>query len=159
MLFSCPPKQAYLCILTLCFFSKMTTSIICLFTGYLPSSSHLLVVPALSLASLILFLVFLSTALRRILLNKPNLVKPAPLEWKAYHWPVLGSAIQFYSTRRDMIMEGTSLSHTGDFGFYIGKKHVISVSSLAGRRTIYENRSLNFPAGYVRCVNLRQFAC
>jgi hypothetical protein len=58
-----------------------------------------------------------------------------------------------------MIMEGTSLSHTGDFGFYIGKKHVISVSSLAGRRTIYENRSLNFPAGYVRCVNLRQFAC
>ncbi|VUC23834.1 unnamed protein product [Clonostachys rosea] len=130
----------------------MATSISYSVVGYLPSSSPLLVFPDLSRASLILFIVILFTALRHILSSKFHPVRLAPSEWKAYHWPILGSALRFYSTRRDMIMEGTSVSHSGDFGFYIGKKHVISVSSLAGRRTIYENRSLNFPAGFVELL-------
>ncbi|KAI1750669.1 cytochrome P450, partial [Xylaria castorea] len=76
----------------------------------------------------------------------------SPKEWRTYDWPIIGSALQFYSRRRDMLIQGSKWSASGNFSFYVGKKHIISLNCLAGRRMFYESRELNFAAGFVELL-------
>lgn len=46
-----------------------------------------------------------------------------------------------------MLREGTAKSPTGIFSFFVGKKHVVSVSGEVGRKTFYESKDLNLSAG------------
>ncbi len=78
---------------------------------------------------------------------RPPVPKNAPKLWNAYDWPLVGSAIRFYSRRRDMVMEGLAASPSGNFSFYIGRKHVVILSGPGGRKTYYDNKALNFSAG------------
>lgn len=64
-----------------------------------------------------------------------------------YEWPILGSALRFYSKRRDMLVEGQQMSKTGNFSFNVGQKHIVSVGGVEGRRALYESKKLNFAAG------------
>jgi sterol 14-demethylase len=95
----------------------------------------------LAVASLAAFAVF------QFVLARPPLPKNAPKAWSACDWPIVGSALAFYSRRRDMVMAGLAASPTGNFSFYIGNKHVVVLSGPGGRKTFYENRTLNFSAG------------
>ena len=83
----------------------------------------------------------------QLLFYRPRIPENAPKAWGAYDWPVVGSALKFYSKRRDMVVEGQATSKNGNFSFFIGKKHVVSLSGLAGRKTFFESPALNFPAG------------
>jgi sterol 14-demethylase len=60
---------------------------------------------------------------------------------------MVGSALSFYSRRRDMITEGLAASDKGSFSFYVGRKHVVALGGPAGRKTFYESRGLNLSAG------------
>lgn len=86
-------------------------------------------------------------ALWHLLFTRPHASKNAPKAWNVYDWPVVGSALSFYSRRRDMVLEGVAASQHGNFSFYVGKKHVIAMSGPDGRKTFYESRALNFSAG------------
>ena len=71
-----------------------------------------------------------------------------PEEWNIYNWPIIGSAIGFYTKRYDMIMEGISASKAiggdGNFSFHIGTKHIMALSGPEGRKTFFEEKGLNF---------------
>ena len=115
----------------------------------LPAVQHLLASPArlsgpmlyLALSSALVFAVW------QLLFARPCASKNAPKAWNVHDWPIVGSALSFYSRRRDMVLEGLAASQHGNFSFFVGKKHVVAVSGSEGRKMFYESRALNFSAG------------
>ncbi|TRX93717.1 hypothetical protein FHL15_005393 [Xylaria flabelliformis] len=71
----------------------------------------------------------------------PALASGSPKSWKAHEWPVLGSALRFYSKRHEMIVEGTMVSLNGNFSFFADKRHIVSLSGFDGRKTFLKLRS------------------
>ncbi|KAI0552667.1 cytochrome P450 [Xylaria curta] len=55
--------------------------------------------------------------------------------------PLLGSAIPFFRRRSSF------LASKEDASYFIGRKHIINVGSLDGRRTFFENKNLSLPCG------------
>jgi hypothetical protein len=54
-------------------------------------------------------------------------------------------SIRFYSSRRDMLWNVQKTTKTGNVGFYLGKKQIISVSgNTEARRTFFETKDLHF---------------
>ncbi|KAI0544537.1 cytochrome P450 [Xylaria curta] len=51
-----------------------------------------------------------------------------------------------------MIVEGTIMSPDRDFSFFLGKRHIVSLGSLDGRKTFFENKELNVSQGYVELL-------
>ncbi|RYO88763.1 hypothetical protein DL766_005187 [Monosporascus sp. MC13-8B] len=78
---------------------------------------------------------------------RPALPKNAPKWWKGGDWPVLG-ALRFYSQRADFYREAISHSPSGNFSFYMGKKHLIGLSGPEARRTFYDSRELSLNEGF-----------
>ena len=95
-----------------------------------------------SILLLTALVVFVSNVLWR-----PSFPDKAPNVWSGDDWPILGS-IRFYSSRRDMLWNAQKTTKTGNVGFYLGKKQIISVSgSTEGRRTFFETKDLHFNIG------------
>ena len=89
----------------------------------------------------------LAWAVWQFVVARPPVPKNSPKPWNAYDWPLVGSTFRFYSRRRDMVVEGLAASPSGNFSFYIGRKHVVLLSSPGGRKTYYENKAFNLSAG------------
>lgn len=81
-------------------------------------------------------------------IDRPILPRYSPALWDAYHWPILGSALRFYSRRRDMVAAGTRVNPNGTFSFFIGRKHIVNLGGLSGRRTFFENQEFSVSQGY-----------
>ena len=79
----------------------------------------------------------------------PSLGPGSPRILKTHEWPVIGSVIQFYSKRRDMIVEGTAHSRHGNFSFHIGQRHAVNLGGLDGRKTFFEAKGFSVSQGYV----------
>ncbi|KAI0024605.1 cytochrome P450 [Xylariomycetidae sp. FL0641] len=84
--------------------------------------------------------------------DRPILPPGSPKLWQAYEWPVLGSALRFYSKRRDMVLEGSHACSNAIFSFYIGRKHVVSLGGLEGRKTFFENKDFSVSQGFVELL-------
>ncbi|ROT39892.1 cytochrome P450 6A1 [Sodiomyces alkalinus F11] len=61
--------------------------------------------------------------------------------------PILG-ALRFFTARGQFLSQSRDISPSGQYSFYAGKKQIIGLSGPDGRRTFFESRELNFPAGY-----------
>lgn len=70
--------------------------------------------------------------------GSPGLVKP--------DWPLLGSW-RFFSDRWNFVMEAQRRSRSGNFSFWFGKHHVVSVSGAEGRKAYYHRKELDFNDG------------
>ena len=77
---------------------------------------------------------------------RPTLPKNAPKWWKDADWPIVG-ALQFYSNRKIFIEKAIENAPNGIFSFYVGKKHIVGLSGPVGRKTLFENKDLNFSVG------------
>jgi hypothetical protein len=81
------------------------------------------------------------------LLWRPSFPDKAPKVWSGDDLPILGS-IRFYSSRHDMLLKAQKTTKTGNVGFYLGKKQIISVSGCTeARRTFFETKDLHFNIG------------
>ncbi|ROW08461.1 hypothetical protein VMCG_03185 [Cytospora schulzeri] len=86
------------------------------------------------------------------LFGRPALPHNAPLLWKPDDWPLLGS-LRFFTERTDMVLDATAAhessgSRTGNFSFFLGKKHVVGIGRTPEARiTFYENRNLDLLQG------------
>ncbi|GAB1309802.1 Obtusifoliol 14-alpha demethylase [Madurella fahalii] len=85
-------------------------------------------------------------------LTCPLLPNGSPKLWEAYQWPVIGSALRFYSRRRDMVVEGSNVFPGGTFSFYVGKKHIINLGGLSGRKTFFESKEFSVSQGFVELL-------
>ncbi|KAI0003478.1 cytochrome P450 [Xylariaceae sp. FL0662B] len=90
--------------------------------------------------------------LKHDLLTRPTLPKGSPALWEAYHWPIIGSALRFYGKRRDMVVEGTRVSSRGNFSFYIGKKHIVNLGGVDGRKTFFESNNFSVSQVFVELL-------
>lgn len=103
------------------------------------------------------FYVLIVTAVLLVFRHRSAFLQPpvpgnAPRPWKAYNWPLLGSAMHFYGRRRDMLEEGRDIVSNGNFSFFVGRKHIINLGGLNGRKTFYESKGLNFAEGFVELL-------
>ncbi|KUI67582.1 Obtusifoliol 14-alpha demethylase [Cytospora mali] len=85
-------------------------------------------------------------------LNRPILPKRSPALWNAHHWPIIGSALLFYSRRRDMVVDGTHAFPNGTFSFFIGRKHIVNLGGLHGRRAFFESNEFSVSQGFVELL-------
>ncbi|KAI1424707.1 cytochrome P450 [Xylaria sp. FL1777] len=51
-----------------------------------------------------------------------------------------------------MIVEGTSMSSTESFSFLVGKRHIVSLGGLEGRKTFFENKDFSVSQGFVELL-------
>lgn len=84
-------------------------------------------------------------------IDRPILPKGSPALWSAHHWPIIGSALQFYRRRRDMVVAGTHAVPSGTFSFFIGRKHIVNLGGIVGRQTFFENKEFSVSQGHV-CI-------
>ncbi|KAI0017763.1 cytochrome P450 6A1 [Xylariomycetidae sp. FL0641] len=84
-------------------------------------------------------------------LRRPPFPANAPRLHKVGDWPVLG-ALSFYGRRADWFQDAARQSPTGNFSFYVGKKQIVGLSGVEGRRFFFENRELNFSAGFAELL-------
>lgn len=70
-----------------------------------------------------------------------------PKHWRAYHWPIIGSSIAYFTKRKDMILKGRDTVPGRYFSFFVGSKHVVALSGLQGRQTFFDNKQLNLAQG------------
>lgn len=82
-------------------------------------------------------------------LDRPILPRGSPYLWEAYHWPVIGSILRFYRRQRDMVVEGTQLIPGETFSFYVGRKHIVNLGGLDGRKTFFENKRFSVSQGFI----------
>ncbi|KAM7211501.1 Cytochrome P450 [Rhypophila decipiens] len=75
-----------------------------------------------------------------------------PKHWQAYHLPIIGSSIAYFSKRKDMILEGRDTVPGRYFSFFVGSKHVVALSGLQGRQAFFDNRNLNLAQGSVELL-------
>ncbi|KAK3374268.1 cytochrome P450 [Lasiosphaeria ovina] len=81
-----------------------------------------------------------------------SLSKGAPAHWSSSHLPLLGSALPFFQRRRGMFMEGRGSSATGNFSFFVGRKHIVSLGGLDGRKTFFESKNLSVSQGAIELL-------
>jgi hypothetical protein len=74
--------------------------------------------------------------------------------WNGYDWPILGSALQFYSKGSDILVQGRSLMQNGTFSFLGRTKRIISFGGLDGRKASYNTKKLNLAKEYVYAPNI-----
>ncbi|KAK2593058.1 hypothetical protein QQS21_009266 [Conoideocrella luteorostrata] len=82
----------------------------------------------------------------------PSLPEGSPQHWALHHLPLLGSALPFFSRRRDMLAEGRSLFLNENFSFFVGKKHIVNLDGLEGRKTFFESKHLSVPQGAIELL-------
>jgi sterol 14-demethylase len=81
-------------------------------------------------------------------LRRPSLPLNAPPIWKHDDWPVLG-AVRFFTHRTDMVLEAVAAhescgSRTGNFSFFLGKKHIVGIGhAQSARTTFYDSRDMD----------------
>lgn len=98
----------------------------------------------ISIFSILLFFCLV----RIVFLRRPILPLNAPPLWKPDDWPVLG-ALRFFNQRTDMVLDAvaanqSSGSQSGNFSFYIGKKHVVGIGrAQEARIAFYESRDMD----------------
>jgi hypothetical protein len=80
------------------------------------------------------------------ILVRPTISEKAPRFFSEDDWPFLG-ALRFFSARHDYMMAGIKASQHGSFSFYVGKKHVVGLGGVEGRKTFYDTRELDINAG------------
>lgn len=80
------------------------------------------------------------------LVSRPSFPDNAPKYWKPDTWPIVG-AWRFFSHRHDMYRDAQNSSPTGHFSFHIGKRPIIGLSGLEGRKTFFESRDLDINEG------------
>lgn len=85
---------------------------------------------------------------RIVFSRRPILPLNAPPLWKPDDWPVLG-ALRFFTQRTDMVLDAvaanqSSGSQSGNFSFYIGKRHVVGIGrAQEARIAFYESRDMD----------------
>lgn len=47
-----------------------------------------------------------------------------------------------------MVAAGTQVNPSGTFSFFIGRKHIVNLGGLSGRRTFFENKDFSVSQGY-----------
>jgi len=62
-------------------------------------------------------------------------------------WPIVG-CLRFFTARWDFHKSAAASSPTGNFSYYVGTKPVVGLSGDQSRKFFFENRRLNFGAGY-----------
>lgn len=108
--------------------------------------------PSFLISSLLAIIIVCVQHSKRPLL--PVVPRKSPNLWTAYEWPIIGSALRFYSRRRDMLVEGTHASPDGTFSFHIGKRHVINIDGLEGRKTFFESKEFSVAQGYMALITI-----
>ncbi|TRX92724.1 hypothetical protein FHL15_006398 [Xylaria flabelliformis] len=83
---------------------------------------------------------------------RPALPKNAPKWYKKGDWPILGALEFYYGRRSDFMKEALRDSKTGNFSFYIGKKHLVGVSGDEGRKLFFDSKDLNFPQAFAELL-------
>ncbi|KAK1998303.1 cytochrome P450 6A1 [Colletotrichum falcatum] len=84
------------------------------------------------------------------LVRQPSLPSNAPRLFKGY--PVVGVP-RFFSERGTFLNEGRRLARSGNWSFYFGKKSLVGVGGVEGRRLFFESRDLDFAKGYGALLN------
>ncbi|VUC25709.1 unnamed protein product [Clonostachys rosea] len=87
------------------------------------------------------------TFLLHLLTTRPSLSHAVPKLWKPDDLPILG-AWRFYSHRQEMYYDAQTSTDTGNFSFFIGKKHVVGVSGPEGRKTFFDTKDLVLHDGF-----------
>lgn len=94
-----------------------------------------------------------ATALALIIKLQRNVMPSnSPPLWKPDDWPLLG-ALRFFTHRADMVLEASKFntisgSGSGNFSFFIGKKHVIGLGvSAQSRIRFFENKDMSLMIG------------
>lgn len=109
---------------------------------------HLLLINQTSYAISICLILIFFCFVRIVFSGRPILPLNAPPLWKPDDWPVLG-ALRFFTQRTDMVLDAvaenqSSGSHSGNFSFYIGKKHVVGIGrAQEARIAFYESRDMD----------------
>ncbi|KAL7621631.1 hypothetical protein AAE478_008957 [Parahypoxylon ruwenzoriense] len=80
--------------------------------------------------------------------KRPHFPPNAPKWYKGGDWPILG-ALPFYSKRAEFFHDAVRHSETGNFSFYVGKKHVVGLSGREARKTFFDSKDFNFSEGFV----------
>ena len=80
------------------------------------------------------------------LVRRPSVSSKAPKWWKGHDWPFVGS-ILFFRERFVFFQEAVRNSPTGQFSFFVGKKHVVGLSGPEGRKTFFDSKDLSFGDG------------
>ncbi|KAK1978344.1 cytochrome P450 6A1 [Colletotrichum cereale] len=81
---------------------------------------------------------------------RPSFPRNAPRLFKGY--PVVGTP-RFFSDRGTFLAEGRRLATSGNWSFYFGKKRLVGLSGVDGRRLFFESRDLDFSKGYGALLN------
>ncbi|KAI0203162.1 cytochrome P450 6A1 [Astrocystis sublimbata] len=83
---------------------------------------------------------------------RPALPKNAPMWYKKGDWPIMGAIEWYYGRRADFTREALAASKTGNFSFYVGKKQLIGISGVEGRKLFFESKELNFPLAFAELL-------
>lgn len=84
--------------------------------------------------------------LLHLLTTRPSSSHAVPKLWKPDDLPILG-AWRFYTHRQEMYYTAQRSTKTGNFSFFIGKKHVVGVNGPEGRRTFFDSKDLALNEG------------
>ncbi|TKW55364.1 Obtusifoliol 14-alpha demethylase [Colletotrichum tanaceti] len=98
-----------------------------------------------SLISPIAIVVLASVLAYYYLFRRPPFPKDAPRR-TSEDWPIIGSP-RFFTQHGDFNLRGLAISASNNFSFYLGKHQVVSIGA-NGRKTYFENSSLNAGEGY-----------
>jgi len=70
-----------------------------------------------------------------------------PTLWLQDHLPVVGSS-RFFFDRQDMLEKARETTKTGNVGFYVGRKQVVTLGPNEGaRKTFFDTKDLSFIMG------------
>ncbi|KAK7987045.1 hypothetical protein PG996_006349 [Apiospora saccharicola] len=75
--------------------------------------------------------------------SQPVVSNGAVPKYRASHLPVVGSAFPFFRSRASM------LASKDCFSFFVGRKHIVNLGGVEGRRTFFESKSLSLPHGAI----------
>ncbi|CAI6100637.1 unnamed protein product [Clonostachys chloroleuca] len=85
--------------------------------------------------------------LLHLLTTRKSFSHAVPKLWKPDDLPILG-AWRFYTHREEMYRTAQRSTKTGNFSFFVGKKHVVGVSGPEGRRTFFDSKDLDLGEGF-----------
>ncbi|KAK0727678.1 cytochrome P450 [Lasiosphaeria miniovina] len=76
---------------------------------------------------------------------------------RPYAWPLVAIMLLLFvlvplARRRGMFMEGRGYSATGNFSFFVGRKHIVSLGGLDGRKTFFESKNLSVSQGAIELL-------
>ncbi|KAM0815388.1 putative Cytochrome P450 6A1 [Seiridium cardinale] len=94
----------------------------------------------------VLLLAGLATFVYQYLL-RPSIPSKAPAFRKAGDVPFFG-ALRFFSARAEYMMDAIRSAPGKSWTFYVGKKQIVGIHGVEARKTFFENKDLNFGAGF-----------